>query len=110
MARNISELINRRRPGEARRGLVVDRLAGKTTKQDSNYRPAEHGSKETCFDCDHYLVEGGRVSTCRRVAGIVEASDVCDLFTARQNEPGVPGPENSGTGLQLTINIGGKNE
>lgn len=75
------------RSGEARRFEVSDRLTGKVGKEDANYRTAkELESKESCFECVHYLQPGDDVSACRRIAGVVYASDVCDLFAPRPDE------------------------
>lgn len=92
------------REGERRRLYLVDRLAGKVSKEDANYRPAENEgtTKESCAECEHYLQPGHETSSCRRTAGIVEAKDICDLFVPRENE-------NSGqSGVNITINIGAK--
>lgn len=71
------------------RRVVIDRLSGKTSKEDANYRDAdERQTKETCFECEHYLSPGEAEAACRRVAGIVYAQDVCDLFVARAEEVG----------------------
>lgn len=76
------------RDGEERRQTVVDRLSGKTAKEDANYRSAHDAvEKATCFECVHFLNVGSMQSPCRRVAGVVEARDVCDLFDPRDTEP-----------------------
>jgi hypothetical protein len=78
-----------RTDGPERRQLVVDRLAGKLTKEDANYRDLESNaprSKEVCFECEHYLSPGSSTSACRRVAGLVEAGATCDIFVARAKE------------------------
>lgn len=75
--------------GPARRQLVVDRLAGKLTKEEANYRDLESQNpmkKEMCFECEHYLQPGDEYSACRRVAGPVKAEATCDLFVARSYE------------------------
>lgn len=75
------------RSGEPRRGEVVDRLTGKVGKEDANYRASDQvNSKESCFECEHYLSPGQESSSCRRIAGVVHAEDVCDLFAARPTE------------------------
>lgn len=80
------------RPGEFRRGEVVDRLAGKTSKEQVNYRPGETAdAKSSCGECEHFLTPGQPNSGCRRVAGVVEAIGLCDLFAPRASEYGDQG-------------------
>lgn len=77
------------RPGEKRRVEVVDRLTGKVSKQSAEYRGShEEQDKASCAECEHYLIPGNPTSSCRRVAGVVEARDVCDLFCPRMAEHG----------------------
>lgn len=76
-----------RKEGPNRRAVVVDRLSGKLSKEDANYRPAkELESKESCAECEHYLIPGSASSSCRRVAGIVSGEGLCDLFVVRPTE------------------------
>lgn len=72
------------REGEERRIVVVDRLAGKVSKQDVGYRPSVFGDKRSCSECDHYEIPGDSTSVCRRVAGLVYGTDVCDMFAANE--------------------------
>lgn len=75
------------RPGEVRRRDVVARLAGeKITKELANYRTTHDAkTKQVCFECHHYEQPGGETSACRRVTGIVEARDTCDLWVNRMD-------------------------
>jgi hypothetical protein len=67
-----------------RKADVVGRLEGKLSKEEANYRPQDNTeSKKTCFDCVYYENEGEAISMCKRVAGMVEANDLCDLWAAR---------------------------
>lgn len=75
----------RERPARRKRE-VVDRLSGKTSKQQVNYRPASSDVKSSCSECEHYQFPGQDTSNCRRVAGVVEAEDICDIFVARMAE------------------------
>lgn len=86
MAEKVTDIFLRKRPGEQRRGVVIDRLSGKLAKTDSGYRPAGHETKAMCAECTHFLLPGNSVSSCRRVAGIVQHDGVCDLFTPREAE------------------------
>lgn len=88
-----------------RRQTVIDRLSGKMSKGDVNYRqvdPTE--TKEMCGECDYYESPGNPTAGCMRVAGVVESEGVCDLFYARPTE-GVPGPMGSQPSVQHTVNI-----
>lgn len=89
---------------ENRKHTVADRLQGKTSKEEVNYRPAadEAESKISCSECAHYLQAGHEHSNCRRVAGIVEARDICDLFVERSEEH----DQQPGLNVQLHVNIG----
>lgn len=77
------------REGEERRSVVVDRLSGKSSKQDVGYRPSSSSTKASCSECEHYGTPGDSSSTCRRVAGVVYGVDKCDLFVARAAESAV---------------------
>lgn len=69
---------------QQQRNYVVDRLSGKIGKGEANYRPAqEAGNKSSCAECEHYEFPGQESSTCKIVAGQVEAMDLCDRFLAR---------------------------
>jgi hypothetical protein len=84
-----SEKKRPRTEGPERRQLIVDRLAGKITKEEANYRDTESQNpktKEICFECEHYLQPGSSTSACRRIAGPVKAEATCDLFVARSYE------------------------
>lgn len=77
-------------PDKNRRAYIVDRLRGKITKEEANYRPHDDAdSVDTCFECEHYLDPGSEHSACRRVAGVIEAEDTCDLWAARAGEDSV---------------------
>lgn len=91
----------RTRPGEIRRGTVIDRLSGKTSKQDVGYRPAKEGEKESCAECIYFTQPGQDTSSCVRVAGVVYAEDTCDIFASRPIEGSPAKPETH----QITINI-----
>lgn len=81
------------RSGEGRRLVVADRLQGKVGKEEANYRASdEEKSKESCFECVHFLSPGNEISACRRVAGVVYATDICDLYATRPTE-GQPNDE-----------------
>jgi hypothetical protein len=85
------------------RRTLLDRLAGKVSKELAAYRAAhETESKASCAECEHYLFPGQPTSSCRRVAGSVEAGDVCDLFVPREAEYG---PQNGSQGSPIEINI-----
>jgi len=86
-------------PDGSRRQYISDRLSGKKSKQDANYRPAEHDTNENCSECQHYLSPGGPESSCKIVAGIVEGDMLSDYFQPRTEE-------NSGAGVNININIG----
>ena len=78
-----------RTEGPNRRQVIADRLSGKISKEEANYRDAkETETKENCAECTHYLTPGQLHASCRRVAGIVTGTDVCDLFVARIEEGG----------------------
>ena len=84
-------------PDKERKSLVADRLGGKVTKEEANYRPHDNADrKDTCAECDSYLTPGEAQSSCRKVAGLVEAEDTCDLWAARVSE---------GTGIQPQTQI-----
>jgi hypothetical protein len=90
-------------PDKQRKAYVVDRLGGKITKEEANYRPHDNANtKDTCFECDHYLNTGEQNSACRRVAGVVNAEDTCDLWVARISE----GTEQPQMSVDITINKG----
>lgn len=93
---------NRTRSGEIRRGVVIDRLSGKSSKQDVGYRPAREGEKESCAECIYFTQPGSDTASCVRVAGVTYAEDVCDLFASRPTE-GANGRLDTS---QITINIG----
>ncbi len=93
-----------RREGEERRQAVADRLSGKLSKEDSAYRDAhETESKASCAECEHYLFPGNPSSSCRRVAGVVEGTDVCDLFVPREAEYG----STTGTSIDINVSLSG---
>ncbi len=72
-----------------RRKFIAERLAGKISKEDANYRNSQSNSKEMCGECDYYQFPGQPTSNCKRVAGVVEAEDVCDYFYPRRDEVNV---------------------
>jgi len=89
-------------PDKRRRAYVVDRLTGKVSKEEANYRPHDNAeTKDTCAECEHYLIPGQENSSCRRVAGIVRAEDTCDLFAARAVEGGTVQPQ-----MNIHIQVG----
>lgn len=71
--------------GEQRRSTVAGVLAGKLSKDEAKYRQSmnEAENKMSCSECQHYEVPGQLHSTCVRVAGIIEANDICDLWVQR---------------------------
>lgn len=73
--------------GPKRRAEVADRLKGKLSKEEANYRPQQNvEDKSSCRECEHYLDPEESSSLCRRVAGSVEADDICDLWVARTED------------------------
>jgi hypothetical protein len=89
-------------PDKQRRSYVADRLGGKVTKEESNYRPHDSAdTKDTCFECTHYLDVGEESSSCRRVAGIVYAEDTCDMWAARAEEKSEVQPQ-----MNIHIEVG----
>lgn len=89
---NFPDFFRRARPGEERRSEVVDRLGGKLSKQDTNYRPGVRDDKASCAECEHYLLPGNPTSNCRKVAGVVYSVDMCDVWVARAAENTVQPP------------------
>ncbi len=89
MKHNFPDFFRRARPGEERRGEVVDRLSGKLSKQDTSYRPAIEDENKSCSECAHNLQPGKPASNCHVVAGTVYDADVCDDWTARAGENSV---------------------
>lgn len=79
------------REGEQRRLEVLERLGGKITKSEAELRPAGRNTKINCAECVHFLLPGNPTSSCRRVAGVVYAETVCDLFAPRETEFGDQG-------------------
>lgn len=71
-----------------RKAEVIDRLSGKVSKKEVDYRQASKDTKASCAECEYYLFPGNPTSDCRRVAGRVESGDVCDLFVPRETEYG----------------------
>lgn len=65
----------------ARKSTVLDRLRGKFSKEEANYRAGK--DKIVCFECRYYLNPGQESSNCSKVAGLIEAQDVCDYFEVR---------------------------
>lgn len=86
-------------PDGERRGYIIDRLSGKVSKEDANYRPAEHDTKESCAECHYYTAPGEPQASCRRVAGSIQGDLLCDYFEARKEE-------GSQSGVNININIG----
>jgi len=84
-----------RRPGEDRRAVVAGVLAGKISKEQAKYRQAmdEAENKKSCSECQNYEVAGQMNSSCVRVAGIVQADDICDLWVQRIGSGAGPQPE-----------------
>lgn len=77
-----------------RKREVSDRLNGKKSKEEVNYRPQRNLEvEESCFECRYYVSTGKSESACEKVAGIVRAEDVCDLFEARAEESAQPSIE-----------------
>ena len=70
------------RSGEERRAVVSGRLAGKSTKEETNYRPSMDEAKtgKSCASCTYYNKTGSFHSDCSKVAGIVDARDICDVY------------------------------
>lgn len=77
---------------ELEKRVAIERLAGKVSKQDVDYRPSEEGTKSSCSECQYYEAPSQPNSSCIRVAGPVEGKDICDLFKSREyeNSQGVP--------------------
>ena len=69
-----------REEGPKRRKAAVDMLEGKKSKKEVNYRHREKVTKAACGNCEYYAHPGQPASSCSKVAGEVEAGDVCDLF------------------------------
>lgn len=87
--------------GRKVRADVTSRLGSLTSREEAYYRPQENAdSKEFCSECVHYLQPGEENSSCRRVAGIVEAHYVCDMFVPRESQ--------GQTAPQIVINVGGR--
>ncbi len=64
--------------------VFIDRLMGKLSKDEANYRPAvELRSKESCAECANYEAPGESSGTCVKVAGAIEARDKCDIFMSK---------------------------
>lgn len=59
---------------------AADMLRGKTSKAKANYRPAPLDSPKSCSTCSYYRNLKDSQSTCQRVAGLVEANDICDYY------------------------------
>lgn len=77
-----------------RKREVVDRFHGKRSRDEVNYRPQRDSeSVKSCFDCQYYTDEGEPQSACEKVAGMVEAEDICDLWEARTSEGAQPSIE-----------------
>ena len=82
-----------RRAGEFRRNELVDRLSGKKTKEQTNYRSAEAvDTKQMCSECQNYITPKNPESACKKVVGFVKADAVCDLFSARRSPEAPSGP------------------
>lgn len=70
------------RAGEARREYVKDRLIGKKSKEESNYRQQQNlESKKSCAECKSYISQGQPFSACKTVAGVVRHDDICDFYS-----------------------------
>lgn len=89
---NFPEFDRRARPGEERRGEVVDRLSGKLSKQTASYRPSIEDENKSCSECAHNVQPGKPASNCQVVAGTVYDEDVCDDWKARAGEFSVQPP------------------
>ena len=88
------------------RDEVKDRLGNKVTKESVNYRPKTQESIESCAECGHYLSPGSDNSSCRRIAGIVYAEDICDMFIVRKEESKEESSKGQGGSVQpLSISI-----
>lgn len=80
-----------------------DVLEGKKTKASVHYRPQMEDSVETCFDCTYYCAIGKPESDCTKVAGMVRAEWICDLWelsTASDNSGDKPS-----SAVQVNINF-----
>lgn len=87
-------------PATRRKQSIVDRLSGKQSKESATYRDGnEANTKSSCAECEYYLHPGQAESSCGKVAGVVEARSVCDLFTPRVSEHG------NGQGVELNISL-----
>jgi hypothetical protein len=86
-------------PAGQRRQEIIDRLSGKKSKQEVNYRAHDNDTNEQCSECVSYLSPGVPQAACKLVAGIVEGEMLCDLFKAR------PVEGSSSQGAQVNINI-----
>lgn len=97
------------RPGEVRRRDVVARLGGeKISKELANYREgSDVKDGKVCFECEHYeATDGADTSSCRRVLGVVEARDLCDLFVDHNyNQPGSLSRSAKETAATIKVNI-----
>lgn len=88
-------------PSTARKQSIVDRLSGKQSKESAVYRDGNEAlTKSSCAECENYLYPGQAESSCAKVAGVVEARSVCDLFTPRVSEHG-----DRGQGVELNISL-----
>lgn len=75
--------------------LLVDRLNGKHSKEQTNYRPSRSTTDKTCcMECKYFT--GVEIGSCNLVAGVIEGSAICDLYEDK--------PENSNQST-ITINL-----
>lgn len=82
-----------------RKDYAIGRLTGKKDKESVGYRQQQNlENTKTCFDCEYYSSPGKGVSACEKVAGLVEARDVCDLWKTRSSNT-------SASDINVTIQI-----
>lgn len=86
--------------------LLMQRLSGKLSKEQSNYRPSkEVKTKRSCAECQNYETPGASAGSCVRVAGAIEARDVCDLFVPREGQEPAASNRAAGNSPGVTINV-----
>jgi hypothetical protein len=68
---------------------VVDRLGGKASPVEVNLRESESPDM-ICQGCEYYEMPGQPVSSCVKVAGEVQAQQLCDIFEPASGGQGVP--------------------
>ena len=63
----------------------------KQHRGDVNYRPAEGERPESCGNCAHFEAEPPDTEgSCVKVAGVIDASMVCDLFEPEESPMAAP--------------------